>query len=461
MRSLIVIVLAFPFVCFPTFAQRPPGAPDPIIQTIVSAISEERIAANMAKLVSFETRNTLSANNREGKGPQAARQWIFDSFIAASPRLQVRVDKHRVKKFGERFFRDADVMNVVAVLPGKTSPEREFVISAHYDTIHAVMKNVEGGGPNDRIIDGEASAAEPSAPGASDDASGIAAVLELARVMGQYEFDSTIVFIAFDAEEYGLVGSNLYATRANRQKEQIEGVLNNDIIGTESTAEGRAETRRVRVFSEDPSDSPSRSLARYIKRTGEMYVPSMNVDLVFRHDRFARGGDHTSFNQEGFTAVRITSAAENYANQHSTTDSLANASPAYATRVARVNAAALASLALAPKAPDVTRIATTGASKGKPLANIARGESGYAANLRWKNDKPEADLAGYKVLIRSTTSPTWEREIFVGDVKQYVMEAVSIDDFVFGVQSVDKDGHESLVSTYVAAANPKAVFETE
>ena len=213
----------------------------------------------MEKLVSFDSRNTFFEPNREEKGTAAARQWIFDQFKEASPRLQVRFDKRRVKKFGERFFRNGDVVNVVAVLPGKTSPEREFIVSAHYDTIHAVMKNVEGGGPNERIIDGEASAAEPLAPGASDDASGTAAVLELARVMSQYEFDSTLVFIAFDAEEYGLVGSNLYATRANAQKERIEGVLNNDIIGTESTADGRAETRRVRVFSEDPDDSPSRS----------------------------------------------------------------------------------------------------------------------------------------------------------------------------------------------------------
>ena len=129
--------------------------------------------------------------------------------------------------------------------------------------------------------------------------------------------------------------------------------------------------------------------------------------------------------------------------------------------VARVNAAALASLALAPKAPEVTRIATTGANKGKPVANIGRGESGYAANLRWTNEKPEEDLAGYKVLIRSTAAPSWEREIFVGDVKQYLMESVSIDDFVFGVQAVDKDGHESLASTYVGSPNTKAVFETE
>lgn len=460
MRSTPVFFVAAATFCGSAFAQHPPGAIDPVIQKIVAAISEERIADSMRKLETFETRNTLSESNRPDRGVQAARQWLFDEFRAASPRLQVRFDTSHVKKFGDRFFRDGDVVNVVAVLPGQTTPEREFVVSAHYDTIHVVQKQEEGTGPEGRIVDGEKSAAEPLAPGVSDDGSGTSAVLELARVMSQYVFDSTIVFIAFDAEEYGLVGSNLYSTRAHLQKEQIDGVLNNDIIGTESSADGRAETRHMRVFSEDPDDSPSRSLARYIKRTAEMYVPSMNVDLVFRHDRFARGGDHTSFNQEGFAAVRITSAAENYANQHSATDTFSNASAGYAARVARVNAAALANLALAPKAPDVMRPVLTGANKGRLVANIGRGESGYAANLRWKNEKPEEDLAGYKVLVRSTLAPYWEREIFVGDVRQYLMEGVSIDDVVFGVQAVDKDGHESLAAAYVAAPAPKVVLDT-
>lgn len=457
---LVIAAIAAGSIWPIAFAQRPSNAIDPVIQKIVAGISEERVAASMKMLESFETRNTLSETHRPERGVQAARQWLFDEFQAASPRLQVRLDTHHVKKFGDRFFRDGDVVNVVAVLPGKTTPEREFVISAHYDTIHVVLKPAGESGAEGRVTDGEKSAAETMAPGVSDDGSGTAAVLELARVMSQYVFDSTIVFIAFDAEEYGLVGSNLYATRAREQHERIEAVLNNDIIGTESSADGRAESRRMRVFSEDPEDSPSRSVARYVKRAGELYVPSMNVDLIFRHDRFARGGDHTSFNHEGFAAVRITSAAENYSNQHSATDTLANASPSYATRVARVNAAALASLALAPKAPDVMRPVTTGANKGRLIANIGRGESGYAANLRWKNEQPEEDLAGYKVLVRSTLSPYWEREIFVGDVRQYLMEGVSIDDVVLGVQAVDKDGHESLASAYVAAPGPKVTLET-
>ena len=338
------------------------------------------------------------------------------------------------------------------------------MISAHYDSIHIVRKSAAGSeasSGDSPDLDPEASAAEPIAPGVSDDGSGIAAVLELARVMSQYQFRATIVFIAFDAEEYGLIGSSLYAAKAAREKHHIDGVLNNDMIGTDVSGDGRAENRRVRVFSEDPADSPSRGLARYIKETAERYVPSMTVDLAFRHDRFQRGGDHTSFNHEGFPAVRFTSAAENYANQHSATDTFANASPSYATRVARVNAAALASLAFAPQAPDVTRIARTGLLAGMPIANLARGKSGYAAQLRWKSESPEPDLAGYNILIRSTLAPLWEREIFVGNVQEYLMEGVSIDDVIFGVQAVDQQGHASLVSPYLATPQPKVSYQVQ
>ncbi len=431
---------------------------DPTIQKIVDSISEERISARMRKLETFGTRNTFYESADPTKGPQAARQWIFDEFKSFSPRLQVKFDKSRVKKFGARFFRDADVVNIVATLPGKKTPERQFVVSAHYDTIHIARKPGTNGG--DPEIDGEKSALEAIAPGVIDDGSGTAAVLELARVMSQYEFDSTIIFITFDCEEYGLVGSNLYATRAKAEKQNIEAVLNNDIIGSDHTDDGHYETHRVHVFSPDPADSTSRSLARYLKEVGERYVPSMTVELVFRHDRFARGGDHTPFNQEGFTAVRITSAAENLKEQHTADDTFDRASPAYTTRVAKLNAAALANLALAPKAPVVTRVIETGANKGQTTTLLARGKSGFAAQLRWRNEKPEDDLAGYKVLVRSTLAPLWEREIYVGNVTEYVMESVSIDDITLGVQAVDQAGHESLASTFVAAPGAKVKLET-
>jgi len=442
----------------PLPAQIATGAIDPFIQKIVDAISEERIAAHMRRLETFETRNTLTPSRGPNHGIAAARQWLFEEFKSYSPRLQVRFESHKVKKFGTRFFRDGEVVNVVAVLPGTRDPERSIVVSAHYDTLHVVRKPTTAGSTEPGVIDGEMSAAEQSAPGVTDDGSGTAAVLELARVMSQQQFDATVVFIAFDAEEYGSVGANLYATRAREQKQRIDAVLNNDIIGSEATGDGRTDSRRVHVFSEEPADSASRNLSRYIKDVAERYVPSMKADPVFRHDRFARGGDHTQFNQEGFAAVRVTSAAEYLSNQHTGTDTFANSSPGYTARVARVNAAALASLALAPKAPDIT---PPGGAQGRAVTNIGRGKSGYAAQLRWKNETPETDLAGYSVLLRSTLAPLWERSIFVGNVNEYTLEGVSIDELVFGVQAVDKEGHASLPAVYVAAPAPKVRLETE
>jgi Zn-dependent M28 family amino/carboxypeptidase len=177
--------------------------------------------------------------------------------------------------------------------------------------------------------------------------------------MSQYEFDKSVVFIAFSAEEVGLLGSQAYAAKAKQEKMEIEAVLNNDIIGNDVAGNGRSGNNRLRVFSEGPEDSPSRSLARYTKEVAERYLPSITVDLVFRRDRFGRGGDHTSFNREGFAAVRLTTPSENYANQHTATDTFANASVPYTTRVARMNAAVLASLALAPKPPVVSRPRTS------------------------------------------------------------------------------------------------------
>jgi hypothetical protein len=235
--------------------------------------------------------------------------------------------------------------------------------------------------------------------------------------------------------------------------------LNNDIIGSEISGNGFTDNGHVRIFSEDPNDSASRQIARYVREVGERYVPSMKVDLIFRADRFGRGGDHTPFNQEGYGAVRITTSAENYANQHSATDTFANTSPPYITRVARVNLAAIASLASAPKSPVVDEIPQTGERRGIASPMITRGKSRYDAVLKWKNETPEADLAGYMIVIRSTTAPDWEREMFVGKVNEFTFENLSIDDLVLGVKAVDNDGHESLVSAYVF--RPRAARKIE
>ena len=429
---------------------------NPAVKKIVDSISEERITEILKKLESFGTRNIFSENEGPARGIGAARHWIFEQFQSYSPRLQVRFDSYRVKKRG-RLSDDVELHNVVAVLPGKLNPERQFLLSGHYDSLAFKRRPGADAQPIEPDARLEREAVEP---GVTDDGSGTAAVLELARIMSQYEFDNTIVFVAFAGEEYGLIGSSLYARKARKEKQLIDGVLNNDIIGSDLSGNGRVDNSTVWVFSDEPGDSGSRELARYIKKTGERYVPSVKTELIFRADRLGRGGDHTPFHQEGFAAVRFTTPNENYANQHSTTDTFANTSVPYAARTIRLNAAALASLALAPKAPVVDEEIARGPRKGQMAPMIGRGKTRYDAQLRWKNDKPEPDLAGYAVVMRSTTAPYWERELFVGDVNEFTMKDVSIDDTIFGVKAIDKDGNESLVSPYVQKPRPRAEIET-
>jgi hypothetical protein len=427
---------------------------NPEVRQIIDTISEERISEILKKLESFGTRNIYSSEDDPKQGIGAARHWLVEEFKSYSPRLQVRYDSYRVKKKG-RLSENVEIHNVVAVLPGKVNPERQFIISGHYDSL--AFKRP----PEDQPTDGEIRyEREPVEPGVTDDGSGTAAVLELARVMSQREFEKTIVFIAFAGEEYGLVGSTLYAQKARKENQIIDGVLNNDIIGSESSGDGKVNNSMLWLFSDGPEDSGSRELARYVKEVGTRYVPSMNVNLIFRADRLGRGGDHTPFHQEGFAAVRFTSPNENYANQHTMSDTFANTSVSYTARVARVNAAALASLALGPKAPVVDEEIQRGPRKGQLTPMIGRGKSHYDAVLRWKNDNPEPDLAGYAVVMRSTTAAYWEREIFVGKVNELTLKDVSIDDVVFGVKAIDKDGNESLVSAYVPRSRPRLEVET-
>ncbi len=433
---------------------------NPTVKKIVDEVSEERIGAIMQKLESFGTRNVFSEDDDPTHGIGAARHWIYDQFKSYSPRLEVRFDSYKVKKKG-RIFRDVELHNVVAVLPGKLNPERQFIISGHYDSVALLHppSSTDGSQPLPDSQFGPESLA-PTAPGVSDDGSGTAAVLELARVMSQYEFEKTLVFVAFTAEEEGLIGSSLYARKAHSENQIIDGVLNNDIIGTEVSGNGRIDNGTLWVFSEDPNDSPSRELARYVQQMSERYFPSLKIDLVFRADRLGRGGDHTPFNQEGYAAVRLTTPNETYANQHSVTDTFANASVPYTTRAVRANAAALASLALAPKAPVTNEPIKSGPRKGQPTTMLGRGKSRYDAALRWTNENPEPDLLGYVVVMRKTASPDWEREIFVGNVNQYTLKDVSVDDVVFGVKAIDRDGNESLVTPYVPGPRQKLEIET-
>jgi hypothetical protein len=435
-------------------AGRAAGPRNPAIEKIVAEVSQDRIAATMKHLETFGSRHVLSDQSSPDHGIGAAQHWIVGELKSYSPRLEVSVDSFAVKKT-PRIIHDAELTNIIAVLPGKLEADRYVVISAHYDSLNIVRK--PGMTAQDlNSTDWTATAATPVAPGVVDDGSGTAAVMELARVMSQYEFDKSILFIAFSGEEMGLLGSKNYAIKAKEKKLNIEAVLNNDIIGTDFSGNGHSANHVLNVFSADPNDSPSRALARYFKEMAERYVPEMKVDLVFRVDRFARGGDHSSFLDQGFCAVRLTTPAEFFKHQHSPLDTFANASVPYTAMAARMNAAVLSSLALAPKPPVVIREITRDGTK-RTVANLTRGKSGYDAVMKWSQPKTEPDLAGYAIVMRSTTSPIWEREIYVGAVNEYTIPDLSIDNIVLGVKAIDKDGNQSLVSAYVQGNLPESL----
>jgi len=421
---------------------------DPRVAALLDSISEARLVQILHKLASFETRNTLSTPDSASRGIGAARQWILEEMQRSSPRLQVTFDTYQVLKQGERITRDVELRNVMAVLPGR-SPRRVYV-SGHYDSL---ARRTDPGATPARGARGgfDWSAGDNPAPGVNDDGSGTALVMELARVFGEsgLAFDATVVFIAFAGEEQGLVGAKLHAQRAVAEKWVIDAVLNNDIVGSPTGGNGIVDAEDVRVFSEGPEDSASRQLARFVRRQAARYIPSHPVRLIARHDRFGRGGDHTAFNQHGFPGVRFTESNENYGRQHSVEDTFEGVSPAYLARNARVNACALATLALAPPAPSVAD------AQGRPM--LGRGESGYDASLKW-GASPGA--AGYRVFWREAWTPDWQHERNVGDVTSLVLRDVSVDDVILGVAAYDASGHESLVSAYVNPPRPMVEIKT-
>lgn len=423
-RSVLAVLL---LGAMPAAAQLPAESTDPRIAALVGAVSVEHLDTYVRRLAGFETRHTLSSVDRPARGIGAARQWIFDEFRRMSPRLQVSFDTYQVAQQGQRLTRDFELRNVMAVLPGRSA--RRVYISGHYDTV----ARQEGAAGFD-WAEGD----NPS-PGANDDGSGTALVMELARVLAQsgIEFDATLVFIALAGEEQGLVGAALHAQKAVRDSIRIDAVLNNDIIGGALGGSGLSNTRAVRVFSEGPEDSPSRQLARYIRRMAARYVPGHEVRLVARHDRFGRGGDHTAFNQHGFAAVRFSETHENYAKQHTINDTVDGVDPHYLARNARVNIAAAAGLALAPPSPG---------PQGTCRPALGRGRSGYDATLRWC---AVPGAVAYRVVWRDTWSLDWAHEQVVGAVTELALPDVSIDDFVFGVAAIGPGGHESLVHAYL------------
>ncbi len=407
---------------------------DPRIVAALSAISPDSLAAYTSRLRSFGTRLLLSEDRPKGQGIVAAREWIHDRMAASSPRLNVSYDCYDLAKQG-RVVRPVKLCNVMAVLPGRS--DRRIYVSGHYDSVARVEGQGFDWGRSDN-----------PAPGVNDDGSGTALTMELARVLAQsgMQFDATLVFIAFAGEEEGLIGASAHAQTAKAKGVRIDGVFNNDITGNSIGGSGQVDSWTLRVFSEDPMDSPSREMARYIRRWGAVYEPQQRVRLIAREDRFGRGGDHTAFNGVGYPGVRISESKEDYSRQHTVHDTLID--PQYLARNARVDGGAVATVALAPPAPDVM------SERGYP--RLGRGEDGYTATLEWAKS-PGA--VGYRVVWRDAWTPDWQYELRVGDVDSAALPGVSVDDYIFGVAAVDAEGHESFVSAYVRP--PRAFREVE
>lgn len=430
--SLALVLL----LCVPAAARQDV---DPSVAALLEQVSADRLRTTVDRLAGFGTRHTLSAQDTPDRGIGAAAQWIHDEFVAISPRLQISFDTYDIPKQGARITRDVRVRNVMAVLPGR-SPRRIYV-SGHYDTVARL--------PDGRGFDW--SQGDNPAPGANDDGSGTALTMEAARVLSQsgITFDATLVFIAFAGEEQGLIGAHLHAERMQAENVPIVAVFNNDIVGNVEGGTGVVDGETVRVFSEGPEDSGSRQLARFIRRQAARYYPSHQVRLIARHDRFGRGGDHTAFNQRGFTGVRFTEANEHFGRQHLAADTPEGVDAAYLARNTRVNLAGVAVLALAPPSPVVTN------ERGVPL--LDREPSGYDARLRWQ---PSPGAAGYRIFWREAWTPDWQHERVVGDVTDVVLPGLSIDDHVFGVAAFGPGGHESTVSAYVNPPRTPATIAT-
>jgi Zn-dependent M28 family amino/carboxypeptidase len=438
---LLLTSLAVPTA---VFAQDAPATElDARLQRLVSDVSETRLADIINKLAGFGTRNTLSSTTSDTRGIGAARQWIFDELRRSSPRLQVSFDTYKVAKDG-RITRNVELRNVLAVLPGRSA--RRIYLTAHYDTVNIgetgqIGANTRASGQ--RATDPQLRADQNydvDAPGANDNGSGTALTMELARVLATsgLEFDATIVFALWAGEEQGLVGSRAHAQRLAESKTVVDADFNNDIVGNSHGGNGYVDNQSVRVYSDGPEDSGSRSLARYIARIAALYVPSHRVRLMARPDRFARGSDHASFSDRGYAAVAFREANENFAKQHSALDTVDGVDFAYLAQNARVNAVSIAALALAPPAPVVTN------QRGQAV--IGRQPSGYDAHLQWL---PSPGATGYRVYWRETWSNDWKESRLVGDETEFTLPGISIDDHVFGVAAVGPDGHESLVTAYV------------
>ena len=410
---------------------------------IIESVSADRIEQSINKLVSFGTRHTLSDTISNKTGIGAARRWIKKSFEEISSEcnncLEVFYQNNFFKKNKRRLVKDVWINNVVAIQRGTKYPNRFVIMSGDIDS--------RVSDPNDYIS---------ASPGANDNASGMAGTIEAARVLSKYKFENSIIYVGLSGEEQGLFGGAGLANYAMKNNWEIIGILNNDMIGNIEGVDGVIDNLTFRIFSEptpanesDVSikrrrfyggevDGNSRQLARYIYKNVTKYMPEMNPTMIYRLDRFGRGGHHRPFNDLGYAGVRIMEAHENYNRQHQDLrienginygDIISGVDFDYAKKLTAVNAINLASLGWSPKEPKNVKIG--GAVKP-------------STTLKWKKSN-DSSITGYKIYWRETTSPHWDKSKFVGNVDSHTLESVVIDNYFFGVSSVGKNNQESVV----------------
>ncbi len=414
------------------------------IYDIIDAVSSKSIKQDIEKLVSFGTRHTLSDTLSKSRGIGAARRWIKSEFDKISDTCDGCLEVFYQKNYftpedGDRIVKPVWINNVVAIQRGTTHPNRFIIMSGDIDSRISDPTNYTD-----------------DSPGANDNASGMAGTIEAARVLSKYSFENSIIYVGLAGEEQGLFGGKGLAKHAQEQGWELIGILNNDMIGNIKGVDGVIDNRSFRIFSEPvPAneterarkarrfyggevDGISRQLARYVHKTVKHYMPEMNPLMIYRLDRFGRGGHHRPFNDDGYAGIRIMEAHENYVMQHQDIriengiaygDVISGVDFEYAKKLTAVNAINLASLAWAPPAV-----------KNLSIGGIVQA----SAKFKWEKVK-DPNVKGYKIYWRDTTSPIWQYERFVGDVDTHTLEGIVIDNYFFGVSTVGKNGFESPV----------------
>jgi hypothetical protein len=443
--ALLAAAVSAPGIAGAQSQPLPPIAEDPRIHEAVANASAERVRQDITTLVNFGTRHTMSDTLSKTRGIGAARRWIFAEFERISKAcggcLEVRYIQEVWKGSPTgRIKEDVNVSNVVAILRGTTEPNRYIVHTGDIDSRVTDVMN-----------------AKDESPGANDNASGVAALLEAARLMSKHKYAASVAFVALSAEEQGLFGGEIVAKVAQQEGWRIDAVINNDMVGNSRGIDGVHENTKARVFApglpaNTPAaelrriltnggelDTPSRQLARYIDLVADRYHPNMDVEIIYRLDRYGRGGHHTPFFNLGAAAVRLMEAHEDYTRQHQDLrtekgikygDVLDGVDFDYAAKMTALDASVLMSLASAPAAPDSATI---------------RGAVQPSPTLRWKAS-PSPDVAGYRIYWRKPSDVNWTRSRYVGNVTEYTLQNVIIDNYFFGVAAVGRNGQESLVA---------------